>query len=667
MHASIASYIFNKQTGDMEMRIKCDTTSNSMTLLWQKRQSSRNLNLYGGVYFQSAINNGIAEFKMNVNEILDISTLNDKEIIWDCFYVNGNEKVGISFPEVNSSFEYHFFEKSHLYKIIPFVTRGAKTLALFMKTAEIQSSISFLEIQNNRINGILEIESNEIDIQHLQAYLCLRKRNHNSLTEYTQEVSTKLIYKENKYQIKGEFKEFFNNLSNHTLWDIFVKLENSNNSVYVSTICEQSSHIKVDFNDFFYSINVLSTLSHNRVTLRISQKEMVSLVDSVLESQDHFYIKGKLPKLGSGMTYSLVSKLRGEVADSFEYFNENEKAISTTDNLTFDIKVSIAELISNFKDRDIWDLFIRYRQDNELFYDIPLSSNNNQKLSSSNKRVTLFVNGSQSYSIWVNVDRAPGDNLTNVAVLGTCYSRNAFNTSDYFNPYYKKLYKCSYTQFHSNIMSLVSDPVEFNESEFLDCGLKPSDIKYIRSDFEKDFFENLIESKAEYLIIDFYVDACREVIQIKENANITLNYLLPRTKYFKQIKSKHVISHTNNEEYFDLWKENIKLFVERLLGIMPANKIILNRGRLTTKYLDSNNKINYFPDQDIIKRNNILWDRMEHYLLNLIPKIKIIDMRDTSFVGHYNHPFGKSYAHYESGYYKEFLSKLNEIVLMDKK
>ncbi|WP_144526239.1 hypothetical protein [Bacillus pumilus] len=138
MHASIASYIFNKQTGDMEMRIKCDTTSNSMTLLWQKRQSSRNLNLYGGVYFQSAINNGIAEFKMNVNEILDISTLNDKEIIWDCFYVNGNEKVGISFPEVNSSFEYHFFEKSHLYKIIPFVTRGAKTLALFMKTAEIQ-------------------------------------------------------------------------------------------------------------------------------------------------------------------------------------------------------------------------------------------------------------------------------------------------------------------------------------------------------------------------------------------------------------------------------------------------------------------------------------------------------------------------------------------------
>lgn len=146
-----------------------------------------------------------------------------------------------------------------------------------------------------------------------------------------------------------------------------------------------------------------------------------------------------------------------------------------------------------------------------------------------------------------------------------------------------------------------------------------------------------------------------------------MNYLLPRTKYFKQIKSKHVISHTNNEEYFDLWKENIKLFVERLLGIMPANKIILNRGRLTTKYLDSNNKINYFPDQDIIKRNNILWDRMEHYLLNLIPKIKIIDMRDTSFVGHYNHPFGKSYAHYESGYYKEFLSKLNEIVLMDKK
>lgn len=665
MHANIISYIFDKQTGDMEMKVKCDTSNNNMTLLWQKRQSSSNLNLYGGVYFHSSINNGIAIFKMNVNEILDISTFHDKEIIWDCFYVNGNEKVGVNFPEVHSNFEYHIFERD-LYKVVPFITKGAKTLALFIRTVEIKSNIHLLEIQKDGVKGIVELESKEIDIQQFQTYLCLRKRDHNSLTEYTQEVSTKLFYIDNKYQIEGDFKEFFHSITNQTSWDIFVKVESSKNKIYVAANFEQLTSIRIDFHDLFYSIKALQTLQQNIITLQIKQKEFASLVSSVSENEDVFYFKGDLPKIGGEKRYSLVSKLRGKVADNFEYFNEFENEISTDDNLTFDIKVSLAELIPNFKDKDIWDLFIRCRQDGEFCYDIPLSSNSKQKIMSTNKKVTLFVNGSHSYSVWVNVDRGPRDNLTNIAILGTCYSRNAFNTSDFFNPYYKKLYKCSYTQFHSNIMSIVSDPAVFDETEFLDCGLKPSDISYIRSDFQKDFFENLLESNADYLIIDFYVDACREVIQIKENANITLNYLLPRTKYFKQIKNKPVISHTNNEMYLDLWKEKLKVFVQRLLEIMPADKIILNRGRLTSKYLDSNNKINDFPNQDIIKRNNILWDRMDHCLINLIPEIKTIDMRDTSFIGHYNHPFGKSYAHYESGYYKEFLSKLNEIVLMDK-
>lgn len=192
MHANIISYIFDKQTGDMEMKVKCDTSNNNMTLLWQKRQSSSNLNLYGGVYFHSSINNGIAIFKMNVNEILDISTFHDKEIIWDCFYVNGNEKVGVNFSEVHSNFEYHIFERD-LYKVVPFITKGAKTLALFIRTVEIKSNIHLLEIQKDGVKGIVELESKEIDIQQFQTYLCLRKRDHNSLTEYTQEVSTKLF------------------------------------------------------------------------------------------------------------------------------------------------------------------------------------------------------------------------------------------------------------------------------------------------------------------------------------------------------------------------------------------------------------------------------------------------------------------------------------------
>ncbi|MDT3966510.1 teichoic acid biosynthesis protein, partial [Staphylococcus saprophyticus] len=40
----------------------------------------------------------------------------------------------------------------------------------------------------------------------------------------------------------------------------------------------------------------------------------------------------------------------------------------------------------------------------------------------------------------------------------------------------------------------------------------------------------------------------------------------------------------NEEEYFNNWKENIKLFVEKLSDIIPVENIILNRGRLSENY-----------------------------------------------------------------------------------
>ncbi|QWG61319.1 hypothetical protein EXW60_09525 [Bacillus mycoides] len=107
-------------------------------------------------------------------------------------------------------------------------------------------------------------------------------------------------------------------------------------------------------------------------------------------------------------------------------------------------------------------------------------------------------------------------------------------------------------------------------------------------------------------------------------------------------------------------------FADELLSIIPENKIILNKGRLTQKYRDVDNKIKEYSEKGIIKRNNDLWDKMDNYFLYKMPNVKVIDMQKTKYTGYYKHPFGNTYAHYESGYYKEFMNKLNEIVLEDK-
>lgn len=68
----------------------------------------------------------------------------------------------------------------------------------------------------------------------------------------------------------------------------------------------------------------------------------------------------------------------------------------------------------------------------------------------------------------------------------------------------------------------------------------------------------------------------------------------------------------------------------------------------------------------MISRNNHFWDKLDNYVMHLIPKAKVIDLTDTSYIGDATYPFGKSFSHYESGYYKEFLNRLNSLVISDR-
>lgn len=49
----------------------------------------------------------------------------------------------------------------------------------------------------------------------------------------------------------------------------------------------------------------------------------------------------------------------------------------------------------------------------------------------------------------------------------------------------------------------------------------------------------------------------------------------------------------------------------------------------------------------------------------MLPNVNIIDLTNTPFIGDERYPFGKSFSHYESAYYKKFMDRLNSIVLED--
>ncbi|QWG61320.1 hypothetical protein [Bacillus mycoides] len=138
----------------------------------------------------------------------------------------------------------------------------------------------------------------------------------------------------------------------------------------------------------------------------------------------------------------MISKLRREVGSGFEYYSEVVIPIESN-NFKFNINICYEELLTNPREKDIWDLFIRIVDEEGIEIDLPLSPNNNirdQKYIASSRIATLFVNSFGTYSLWVNLNKQFNNSATNVAILGTCFSRNAFNSSDYFNPQYKKNY-----------------------------------------------------------------------------------------------------------------------------------------------------------------------------------------------------------------------------------
>lgn len=661
MIAEIKSFSYNATNGDMDLEIYSDFDAESLQLLWQKRQDSSALSLYEGKFFDCVKNDNIIKMNLNINDIIDSKNIDQKdEIMWDCFLTNGVKKISVSFPNPVSKYTYYFFETNSLFKVVPYVTAGSKTLALYLRPVNIECYLGALFILDGKMHGRISIKSNDIDAQKLDVTLCYRKRESNDIFNYIDVIDANVkmdsAFKHDINEIFTEKLEVF------ALWDSFVKVENEFSSIYIpATIQNLPFGVNdIPLNNSMYSI--IPAINENKcLTLNLKQKELNAVATSVVEKGNNLNIKGTVP-FDNFSNYRIVSKIRREIGASFEHYTVFEKTIEVNEK-SFDVNVSFDDLIQSSKEKDILDLCIRCEDSVGRQIDFPLSGKNKDKIAT--RKSALFVNSSGNYSIWMNVDRQANEKVTNIAVLGTCYSRNAFNTTDYFNPKYKKLYKCGYTQFHSNIISIVSDSVEFNRDDFTQSELKESDINQLKSDFEKSFFENLKETKPDFLIIDLYVDACREVIEMGDNSYITLNYMIPHTAFYKKLTEKKVISHHNINEYFELWEKSLEKFIERLLPIVPEERIILNRGRLTTKYKDVNNKLVKFPEKEI-KRNNYIWDKLENCFLHHLPNVKIIDMRKTKYTGYFKHPFGNSYAHYEPDYYKEFIFRLNEIVLEDK-
>lgn len=251
-----------------------------------------------------------------------------------------------------------------------------------------------------------------------------------------------------------------------------------------------------------------------------------------------------------------------------------------------------------------------------------------------------------------------------IAVLGSSHTRPMFRSDSYFNPYYKNIYEVVYTQFHSSIISLIGNGRKYEDKYYK---TRNNTVRhYIKTDFEKSFFEELSKSNPDYLLIDVYIDVQMGVIYFGDGTVISYNSYQAESNYVLDNKDNETTLSTvfNDDNYMEKFSEALKIFKGQILNIIPENRIIIHSFDMSVDYKDSDNRIKKYSQKmgSIVELNEIAVE-MQLLLERTFSNASVLDVRDAPFHGGVDNPIGNMPHHFESDYYSLLLDELNKIVL----
>lgn len=188
---------------------------------------------------------------------------------------------------------------------------------------------------------------------------------------------------------------------------------------------------------------------------------------------------------------------------------------------------------------------------------------------------------------------------------------------------------------------------------------------YIRTDFEKSFFDKLSKANPDYLIIDIYIDVQMGVIYFGDGSVISYNSYQAESNYVLDNMDEQTKLSTisNDRTYINKFSVALQKFREIILGIIPENRIIIHSFDMSEDYKDDNGNLKkYNQSKDSIIELNEIAVSMQSLLEQTFPKAKILDLRDSKYHGSINNPLGNMPHHFESEYYKTLMDNLAKAI-----
>ncbi|MBN6889892.1 uncharacterized protein DUF6270 [Cytobacillus horneckiae] len=254
-----------------------------------------------------------------------------------------------------------------------------------------------------------------------------------------------------------------------------------------------------------------------------------------------------------------------------------------------------------------------------------------------------------------------------VAVMGSCVSRDVFNTQ--FNRNYKWFYECVATQFQSSVISLMSNPVEYNPEKI--DNLEPHPAWTVRTELTKEFLPLIKDKNPDYLLLDFFGDVFFGVIKLGESKYITNNrWKVWKTTFYKEIEDPFTIEvNLQHELFMELWKENIDKFFDFLKKNCPNTQVVLVRNEITDKYKSKAGELKTISNSGtVMKIDTTLyqsyWDKMNEYVVSRY-NTKVLDMCEKEYISYEEHPWKQYYVHYTLDFYEDLFNKLQLVFLDD--
>ena len=251
--------------------------------------------------------------------------------------------------------------------------------------------------------------------------------------------------------------------------------------------------------------------------------------------------------------------------------------------------------------------------------------------------------------------------VANFTVFGCCASRDVFNST--INKDYKNYFKIGPDAFHMTMISLMNDPVVYDDESIttFDGEISDYNLGLIRKDFDKSFLNNLKNDNFEYLVLDTYFDVMHGVIRLNnQNTFITNSKFVRQTDFYKKNTDKSIFTiKSNPSEYLKLWMDCCDKFFAFMDKFSPNTKIILNPVRSSTM-VDDGNKI---FEKEYYKKfipNRCYRSVLDEYILNNYDIDTII--LDKQHYLNENYFFGPAEIHYCNSYYDDVTNQLNEII-----